>query len=217
MERWLNRFSVADTNELDMPYVAYIGMIRRLLEPVIVDTEWYLTTYPKVSDSITRGNFKSADQHFLLHGYFENRLPFAADRTDRALPVPFDEIRAATPVRAARGGLRVRMPRADLMAIVRRLLRSVPVDETWYRDTYPAVGNDLGRNEFSSATAHFVETGYNENYWPFPMRVDERWYLRRYPDVPRAIAEGHATSAQDHFWRTGYREGRFPAASPELV
>ncbi|MBV9252268.1 MAG: hypothetical protein JO227_23855 [Acetobacteraceae bacterium] len=52
-------------------------MIRLLLLGVDVDENWYLDTYPDVARAIQEGAAKSARQHFVDHGYFEGRLPFA--------------------------------------------------------------------------------------------------------------------------------------------
>jgi hypothetical protein len=216
LDQWLATHALPDTSDLDLPYASYIAMIRRLIEPVAVDEAWYRAAYPGIADAIDRGVLRSAFHHFLAHGYFENRLPFAADRDDRTLPVPFADIKAATPIRPTREGLRVRLKRADLIGIVKRLLHAVPVDELWYRQTYPGVAAAIAKGSFPSAAAHFVRHGYEECRWPFPMRVDETWYLARYPDARQAVATGAASSAQDHFWRSGYREGRFPTPAPAL-
>jgi len=215
-DRWLNGFASAPASALCVPYESYVPFIRRLLEPVPVDEDWYCAAYPGVGQSIARGVFRSAAHHFLAHGYFEGRLPFAADRADLRQPIPFAELRALTPVRPARDGLRVEMERDALMAIVRRLLLAVPVDEAWYRRTYPGVDRAIARGGFASAAAHYAEFGYAECRWPFDMVVDEAWYRARYPDVPPLIADGTVADAQGHFWRFGYREGRFPAGEPAL-
>jgi len=214
MSAWLDSCRVTDDGALDIPYQDYIAMIRRLLEPVAVDEAWYAAAYPAVGQAIARGVVPSAGFHYLAHGYFENRLPFAAERTDVRAPVPFRDIRAATPVRAARGELRVVMPRETLLGIVGRLLHAVPVDEAWYRQTYPGVAAAIERGGFTSASSHYAQYGYTEARWPFAMRVEEDWYLGRYPDVRKALAAGTVASAQEHFWRAGYREGRFPARTP---
>jgi len=214
METWLRRYAPADSDELDMPYPHYLALIRRFLECVPVDEAWYLQSYPGVAGAIAGGVFRSAAHHFLALGYFEKRLPFAADRTDLRQPIPFADIRAATAIHPVRGGLRVRMSMAGWMDILRHLLGSVPVDEGWYRQTYPGVDKAIDSGAFVSAAAHFVQHGYGECRWPFAMAVEEAWYLDRYPDVARAMTEGAAHSAEEHFWQIGYREGRFPASRP---
>jgi len=211
MNAWLESCQVADDGMLDIPYQDYIAMIRRLLEPVEVDEGWYAAAYPGVGQGIARGVFPSATVHYLAHGYFENRLPFAPERTDVRAPLPFRDIRAETRVRAARGELRVVMQKAAVLGIVRRLLLAVPVDEAWYRATYKGVAAAIDRGGFASAVSHYAQYGYTECRWPFAMRVEEDWYLGRYPDVRESVASGAVASAQEHFWRAGYREGRFPA------
>jgi hypothetical protein len=216
MDSWLTQYAVPNSTDFDLPYQYYLAMIRRLIEPVPVDESWYRSAYPGIATAIDRGVFRSAGHHFLAHGYFENRQPFAADRSDFRQPVPFADIRSATTVRPVRGGLHVRLGRAKLTGLVERLLQSVPVDETWYRRTYPGVADAINAGSVPSASWHFARHGYLECRWPFPMEVDETWYLARYPDVRQALASGPAKSAQEHFWRFGYREGRFPTRAPVL-
>jgi hypothetical protein len=213
---WIDQRADPQTGTIDMPYFDYIGLIRRLIEPVFVDETHYRQTYPSVAEDIARGATPSAAHHYLSHGYFENRTPFAPDRKDLRTPVPFREFRAQTKVRPDRRGLRALTSRTELMSVVHRLVASVPVDEVYYRATYPGVAQAIDRGDFPSAAAHFSEYGYSEARFPFPMPVDEAFYLARYPDVRALIDEGHARSAQEHFWAHGYREGRFPAASPLL-
>jgi hypothetical protein len=214
LSQWWERYDVAGSDELDMPYPSYLTMLRRLLEPVQVDAAWYLAANPGVARAVAGGEFASAGHHYLSHGYFEDRPPFAPDRADRRPPPPFSAIRADTPARAARGGLRARLSRARLLGIVARMLQAVPVDESWYRAAYPGVAAAIAAGGFASAAAHYVQHGYTEARFPFAMPVDADWYLRRYPDVAAMIAAGGVASAGEHFWRDGYREGRFPAGTP---
>jgi len=214
LSTWVDRLADPHSGDIDMAYFDYIALIRRLIEPVFVDEAWYLQTYPTIARAVARGAIPSAAHHFLAHGYFENRSPFATDREDFRSPWPFHELRAQTKVRPDRRGLRVLTSKAELMAVVRRLLAAVPVDEAWYRATYKGVAAAIERGNFRSASAHFTEYGYAESRWPFFMPVDAGWYLNRYPDVRARIVEGVVTSAQEHFWSFGYREGRFPAGAP---
>jgi hypothetical protein len=215
LDRWVDSRSDPQSGDIDMAYFDYIGLIRRLIEPVFVDEAWYLQAYPGVGQAIARGAIASAAHHYLSHGYFENRLPFAPDRQDYRAPWPYRELRAQTRVRPDRRGLRALMSKASLMGVVQRLLAAVPVDEAWYRATYKGVDAAIGRGNFASASAHYTKYGYAESRWPFFMRVDADWYLHRYPDVRALIGEGVVASAQEHFWSFGYREGRFPAGAPD--
>ena len=51
------------------------NLIRTLLEAVEIDEAWYLNVYPDVADAVKTGDLKSARAHYMLAGYFENRLP----------------------------------------------------------------------------------------------------------------------------------------------
>jgi hypothetical protein len=214
LDRWLDTFATTHTGDLDMPYNDFIAMVRRLIEPSLVDADWYVATYPAVGDSIAKGAFSSAYHHYLAHGYFESRPPFAPDSTAHRQPIPFRDIRSKVPVRPSRSGLRVPIAKADLVNVVKKILSAVPVDEAWYRATYTGVAQAIDRGGFSSASSHYALHGYLESRWPFPMEVNADWYLSRYPDVRQILGEGRADSAQHHYWRAGYREGRFPGAAP---
>jgi hypothetical protein len=216
LKHWLERYRTQESAQFDLPYTYYLSMIRRFLEPVPVDESWYRATYAGIAGAIDRGIFRSAFHHFLAHGYFENRSPFAPGHNGLRAPVPFAEIRAKTPVRPMRDGLHVRLSWDELMGIVELLLRSVPVDEAWYRRTYAGVDADIEAGRVASAASHFVKHGYAQGNWPFAMVVEESWYLGRYRDVSKAVAAGQVASGQDHFWRAGYGEGRFPTRAPAL-
>lgn len=62
---------------VDATYEDYQKMIRTLLSCIGVDEEWYLRTYVDVAEGIGKGVIISARQHFIDHGYFEGRRPFA--------------------------------------------------------------------------------------------------------------------------------------------
>jgi hypothetical protein len=213
MQAWLHRHTASGSADLELTYQSALGFICRLLEPVPVDAAWYRAKYTDVTGAIDRGVFRSAGHHFLLHGFFEGRLPFASEGEGRRHPLPFSSIRAMMSVRPARSGILVRIPREALTEIVEGLLLAVPVDDAWYRLTYPTAATAIARGDFPSSAAHFARLGYTERHWPFAIEVDEPWYLSRYPDVKQAVAKGVVASGQDHFRRSGYQEGRFPAGT----
>jgi hypothetical protein len=61
---------------VEFSYREFLDLIRRVIAATPVDAAWYLRLYPEVSGGISRGHFRSAREHFLWSGYFENRLPF---------------------------------------------------------------------------------------------------------------------------------------------
>jgi hypothetical protein len=213
VEQWLQSFTLGDDQIIDMPYEIFMAFIRRFLEPIDVEQDWYAQSYPGVASSISRGVFRSASHHFLAHGYFEHRLPFPAETVGRQVPITFRQVQSMIQLRPTRRGAHVSITRHALFFIIRALLRAVPVDETWYREAYPTAAKKIARGVFADATAHFSAIGYLEGLWPFPIDVDEAWYLGRYPDVRQMIAGRRFESATAHFRAEGYREGRFPHAA----
>ncbi len=52
-----------------------LELLHALLLRVKVDAAWYLATYPDVAAAVKKGALKSAREHYIRSGYFENRLP----------------------------------------------------------------------------------------------------------------------------------------------
>lgn len=50
-------------------------LLQTMLLRVRVDESWYLATYPDVAAAVRKGALKSAREHYIRAGYFENRLP----------------------------------------------------------------------------------------------------------------------------------------------
>ena len=51
------------------------GLIRVLLEMVEVDEAWYLKINQDVAEAVESGALTSGRSHYIVSGYFENRLP----------------------------------------------------------------------------------------------------------------------------------------------
>jgi hypothetical protein len=126
--------------------------------------------------------------------------------------VPFSALKNTIKLVSLKGQLKVDLTYDEFLAIIRQILQAAPVDEAWYRETYPDVAEAIDAGTYRSAKHHFVANGYLEGRRPFTMMVDEAWYLETYPDVKEGIEEGMFASAQEHFTRHGYDEGRKPAA-----
>lgn len=96
-------------------------------------------------------------------------------------------------------------------------LEKIQVDEAWYLETYPDVGDAIQRGVVPGAKAHYCQYGYFEHRMPHRILVDEPWYLAEYPDVREGVVVSKDfDSGQDHFERLGYKEGRFPYRGFEL-
>lgn len=55
------------------------GLLRSLLVPMIqsidFDERWYLEKYKDVKEAVAKGHVPSAHAHYVISGYFENRMP----------------------------------------------------------------------------------------------------------------------------------------------
>lgn len=52
-----------------------LELLRMILAEVRVDEKWYLATYGDVAAAVQSGEMRSARDHYIRAGYFENRLP----------------------------------------------------------------------------------------------------------------------------------------------
>jgi hypothetical protein len=104
----------------------------------------------------------------------------------------------------------IEITRDQLLTLVRTLLMSVPVDETWYMATYQDVEQAIASGAVKSAKDHFVSNGYFEGRLPARIVVDEQFYISQYPDVAEGVDVGEINSAQEHFESHGLAEGRLP-------
>lgn len=125
---------------------------------------------------------------------------------------PFDLIKRSLDIKAVDGSLRINLSYDEFVNILRMMLQGVEVDEAWYKETYPDIGQAIDKGRVPSARHHFLNDGWLEGRLPYAMNVEEDWYLKQYPDVADFLRRGLLTSAQGHFDEDGYREGRLPYA-----
>jgi hypothetical protein len=111
----------------------------------------------------------------------------------------------------------VELPEVKFLALLKKMLVFVEVDEAWYRATYRDVDDAVRAGHLASAREHYAMSGYFENRFPYAIQVDETWYLAEYPDVGEAIRTGLVSSATQHFENDGFKEGRLPRQGWSLV
>ena len=125
--------------------------------------------------------------------------------------IPFAALRHSLKLVSVKGEIKFDMSYEEFLGVVRQFLLAVPIDEAWYRATYPDVDAAIVAGEYRSARQHFVAHGYFEGRRPFEPEIDEAYYTRRYADIAPSVASGAVASALDHFIRHGYDEGRTPS------
>ena len=210
MKTWMASCAADGTTSLKPTFDDVLDVLKALLTAVPVDEDWYKATYAAVADFVTRSPAETATLHFRKHGYFEGRKPFAPGWRGLTAPVAFAELKTRLPVNPRRGRLLVTIERVEFIRLVKTILRAVPVDEAWYRNTYPAAAKMIDGGTFRSATEHFAEQGYFDGWLPFDIIVDDEWYVARYDHVRTGLQRGVARSAKDHFLQVGYHEGCRP-------
>lgn len=62
---------------------------------VPVDEKFYLENYPDVAAAVASGDVKSASEHFISHGFYENRLPMAPMIDEEAYLDAYPDVREA--------------------------------------------------------------------------------------------------------------------------
>jgi hypothetical protein len=85
------------THEILLRQRAEAPRVERSLEPLLaaLDEDHYLSTYSDVVDSIRAGIFASGREHYIRHGFAEQRLPFPLDRRWYAVQYPLAAMEVA--------------------------------------------------------------------------------------------------------------------------
>ena len=125
---------------------------------------------------------------------------------------PFDILKSYLTIGSTDGKPTVSCSYDDFVAMLRRVLAGIEVDEAWYLESYPDIAAAIEKGSVISAQQHFVNDGYFEGRQPFPIRVNERWYLMNNTGVADHVRQGKLESGQQHFQENGYAEGRLPFA-----
>jgi hypothetical protein len=211
LEKWLAGVTAADSARLSPTYDDVLDVLKGFLQAIPVDEDWYKAKYPGILAFLARSPEHTATSHFQKHGYFERREPFAPGWRGLTAPVPFAQLRTVLRLSPTRGHLRADIARDDFIALIKAILLAVPIDEAWYRATYPRAEKAIADGTFPSLVHHYAEQGYFDGYLPFDMEVDDEWYASRYDHVRIGLQRGVARSAREHFLRIGYSEGCRPA------
>jgi len=53
-----------------------IALMAKRLASIKFDEAWYLAKYPDVKDGVRRGLVQSGQEHYVLFGYYEHRMPY---------------------------------------------------------------------------------------------------------------------------------------------
>jgi hypothetical protein len=61
---------------VNVSYEDFVGILRTMIQGVVIDEAWYARTYEDIGDAVKGGVIRSPKQHFVDDGYFEGRLPF---------------------------------------------------------------------------------------------------------------------------------------------
>jgi hypothetical protein len=207
LSKWMARHAVPGTTRLTPLYDDVLDVLKGLLQPIPVDAGWYQAEYPAIEDYLARSPAETPKSHFRKHGYFEGRRPFAPGWLGLTDPFPFARVQTRLPIIPAQGRLQVDIERNDFLGIVTDVLMAVPVDQSWYRATYPDAAHEM----LPSAARYYATRGYFKGHLPFDMSVEPDWYISRYEHVRNALSRGVVKSAQDHFHHSGYQEGCRPA------
>jgi hypothetical protein len=68
--------TIRGKTRVDMTYEDLQKLIKTLLSVVQIDEAYYLARNRDVAEGIAMGTIRSAQEHFVDHGYFEGRQPY---------------------------------------------------------------------------------------------------------------------------------------------
>jgi hypothetical protein len=210
LSRWLAGYTEPGSTQMTLPYDDVLDVLKEYLRAAPVDENWYKAEYRAVADFLARSPAASASSHFLKQGYFEGRKPFARDWRGLTEPIAFSQVQSRLRIIPSHGRLNVEITHDEFCAIIKNIIVAVPVDQSWYRATYPDAAEAIDDEMFRSEAHHYAEVGYFEGCFPFEIAVDAEWYVSRYDHVRMGLQRGVVMSAQDHFTRVGYNEGCRP-------
>jgi hypothetical protein len=64
----------------------FVDFLKPALRNIYFDAEWYLRTYPDISDAVKSGVVANAHEHYVTYGYYEHRIPYEIEvKEDRYL------------------------------------------------------------------------------------------------------------------------------------
>lgn len=76
VRRMIRRTTSGDRTRSDLAFEDLQQVIRTLLTVVEVDEVFYLERNADVAKGVEEGLIRSAQDHFVNHGYFEGRMPY---------------------------------------------------------------------------------------------------------------------------------------------
>lgn len=88
---------------------------------------------------------------------------------------------------APEGSRQLEMKYDDFLDIVRHVLVAIPVDEDWYRATYPGVAAEIAAGTYVSAAHHFALHGYFEDRRPFESETASRRLPAPFPALKASL------------------------------
>jgi len=88
--------------------------------------------------------------------------------TPRSFP-SFREVALQLGIDPGAQGADTPVDRRAVMNALRLFVRTIAVDEQWYRESYPDAAQAIGDGDFASASEHFVDFGYFEGRSPGPL------------------------------------------------
>ncbi|MEP0869201.1 GDSL-type esterase/lipase family protein [Trichocoleus desertorum AS-A10] len=175
------------------------------LSNLLFDSFFYLKQNADVRAAIASGAIKSAWDHFVNFGQYENRNTSALFDPTFYLEQNLD-VRAAI----ASGAIKSAWDHFVNFGQYENRNASALFDPTFYLEQNLDVKAAVENNIFTSAWHHFVSFGQYEDRAPSTL-FDPTFYLEQNPDVKAAVENNIFTSAWHHFVSFGQYEDRAPS------
>lgn len=89
------KISMDDSRRVvSMPWDLFADLLRSSIAPVF-DEKWYLERNPDVRRAIKSGTVQTALDHYIEHGFYENRMPYAIKVDEKYYIEKYEDVKTA--------------------------------------------------------------------------------------------------------------------------
>jgi hypothetical protein len=80
---------------MEVAFQHLVQCLRSQVELIHVDDVWYRSEYPDVVEAMVGGRITSSKEHYVLSGYYENRMPYHIEVEEDWYLSQYDDVRDA--------------------------------------------------------------------------------------------------------------------------
>ena len=76
--------------------ITYLSLILRpVISQILIDEIWYSGQYPDVISAVSEGKISSISEHYVLHGYYEHRIPYKISVDEKWYLAQYEDVNKA--------------------------------------------------------------------------------------------------------------------------